>query len=74
MNYPELRAAIARAGAAYSGLSLYLGISKQAFYNKLQGQSEFRCSEIQKLAGALGLSLEEVNLIFFDNALPCVCR
>lgn len=66
MNIPELRASIARAGVSNRHLSEKLGISEQAFYNKMQGCSEFKGSEIKKMAGILCLSMEEVNTIFFD--------
>ncbi len=67
MNCPELKAAIARAGVTNRKLALRLGLSEQAFYNKIQGETEFKGSEIKCLATELRLSMEEVNLIFFDR-------
>lgn len=64
MNYPELRASIARAGVTNRKLSEFLGISEQTFYNKMQGGTEFKGSEIKKLAGILCLSMTDVNNIF----------
>lgn len=69
MNIPELRASIARIGISNRRLSKTLGISEQAFYNKIQGNTEFKGSEIKKMADILGLSLEEVNNIFFDSVV-----
>lgn len=69
MNIPELRASIARTGISNRRLSETLGISEQAFYNKMQGNTEFKGSEIKKMAGILGLSLEDVNNIFFDSTV-----
>lgn len=67
MNCPELRASIARVGVSNRKLAETLGISEQAFYNKIQGGSEFKGSEIKKLANILCLSMTEVNSIFFDG-------
>lgn len=64
MNCPELRASIARTGVSNRKLSELLGISEQAFYNKIQGATEFKGSEIKKLANILCLSMTDVNNIF----------
>lgn len=66
MNYPEFRAAIARSGITNRELAHSLGLSEQAFYNKANGQTEFKNSEIKKLSGLLRLSMDAVNQIFFD--------
>ena len=66
MNCPELRASIARAGITNRKAAETLGLSEQAFYNKIQGETEFKGSEIKRLANLLGLSLDDVNAIFFD--------
>ena len=50
MNCPELRASIARAGITNRKLAEHLGLSEQAFYNKIQGDTEFKGSEIKGLA------------------------
>lgn len=68
MNTAELRAAIARAGKTYRGLARSIGISEQAFYNKLNGESDFKASEIKTLRGELNLTSDEVNYIFFNEA------
>lgn len=69
LNYPELRASIARNGMSNRKVSEMLGISEQAFYNKLQGETEFKGSEIKKLARILCLSMSDVNHIFFDSCV-----
>lgn len=66
MNYPEFRAAIARAGVTNRDLARNLGMSEQAFYNKANGLTEFKNSEIKKLTSLLCLSMDAVNQIFFD--------
>lgn len=67
MNYPEFRVAVARAGVTNRELATGLGLSEQAFYNKLKGRAEFKNSEIKKLTSILALSMEAVNTIFFDG-------
>ena len=64
MDRAELRAEIARSGISNLSLARQLGISDQAFYNKMNGRSEFRESEIRKLVEILSLSPEKLNLIF----------
>ena len=68
MNTAELRAAIARVGKTYRDLAKSLGISEQTFYNKLNGESDFKASEIKALRGELNLTSEEINYIFFNDA------
>lgn len=66
MDRAELRAEIARSGITNLALARQLGISDQAFYNKMNGKSEFRESEIRKLVEILSLSPEKLNLIFLQ--------
>ena len=67
MNTAELRAALARKGLTNREVSARLNISEQAFYNKVNGNTEFKNSEIKLLAQILGLSMEDVNIIFFGS-------
>ena len=67
MDYSSLRAEIARAGVSNKALAAHLGLSEQAFYNKVAGRTEFKNSEIKALAKELSLSMATVNYIFFDN-------
>lgn len=69
MNYSEFRAAIARTGISNKVIAEKLGLSEQAFYNKMSGRSEFKNSEIVKLSELLGLTMESVNLIFFGGTV-----
>lgn len=69
MNCKEFRAAIARAGVSKREIAAQLGVSEQAFYNKLNGRAEFKNSEIVKLSEMLGLSMADVNLIFFSGSV-----
>lgn len=69
MNYPELRASIARAGITNRKVAEILGLSEQALYNKIQGETEFKNSEIKNLASLLNLTMADVNYIFFDQSV-----
>lgn len=68
MNAPELKVVITRKGRTNRSLAKTIGVSEQAFYNKLNGKSEFRASEIAAIARELELSLCEINDIFFTKA------
>lgn len=67
MNAPELRSEIARAGKTYGQCAEVMGISAAAFGRKMQGQTEFKNSEIKSIAAFIGLGLDAVNRIFFDE-------
>lgn len=69
MNYPELRASIARNGMTIRSISSEIGITEQALHNKLAGKAEFKNSEIKKIATLLSMSMEDVNNIFFDSVV-----
>jgi lambda repressor-like predicted transcriptional regulator len=61
----EFRAAVARAGKSIRSLASDIGISEQAFHNKLNGKTEFKGSEIKRISEVLGLRPDAVNHIFF---------
>lgn len=44
-----------------------LGLSRQGLYNKLNGEKEFKASEIRKLSRLLNLSDSDKNQIFFND-------
>ena len=67
MDFGEFRAAAARANVTNRSMADELGISEQALYNKINGITEFKNSEIKKLASILKLSLDGVNRVFFDG-------
>ena len=66
MQCSSLRAEIARKNKTNRALASKLGLSEQAFYNKVNGKTEFKNSEMLTLAEELDLSMEDVNVIFFD--------
>lgn len=69
MDETALKVAITRAGVTNRFLARNLGISEQAFYNKISGESEFKSSEIRKLSGLLNLSFNDINDIFFSGCV-----
>lgn len=44
-----------------------MGISRQTLYLKMNGEREFKASEIEKLCGILRLTNDERSLIFFAD-------
>ncbi len=65
MDRAELRAEIARKRVSKRELAAAIGISEMALYNKLEGKSEFKESQIKILSEILSLSVEDVDRIFF---------
>ena len=69
MNLPELRAAVARKNMTNRDLASQMGLSRTAFHQKMNGEREFKNSEIKYLAHVLSLSMADVNTIFFDGSV-----
>lgn len=69
VNLPELKAAIARSGVKKGVLAEHLGLCYAALCNRLTGKTEFRASEIERLAYDLHLSPEDVWNIFFSGGV-----
>lgn len=63
-NSKKLRRAIKDSGMSIIFISMKCGMSRQTFYNRLDGKSEFTASEIEKLATVLRLSKEQIAEIF----------
>ncbi len=64
-----LKSKIKDSGFKIRFLSDQIGISYQAFYNKLENRTQFLASEIMKLSNLLKLSVEERNSIFFAESV-----
>lgn len=47
-----------------------LGISLPSLYSKINNDTDFKSSEIYKIAEFLELNADDVNKIFFDSMLP----
>lgn len=64
-NCNALRACITASGLKQTFIAEKLGISQQTLNRKLQGQFEFKQSEIVQLSKLLQLTQDEVLGIFF---------
>ena len=66
-NSLELELQIKRVGITKKEIAKSLGISEQALFNKIKGETEFKAREIYKLTDILRLSAESRDLIFFNE-------
>lgn len=60
-----LRDHIAKSGFKLAYLAEQLGITRQALQKKIENDSEFKASEVDRLSKLLNLSVEEKEGIFF---------
>ena len=67
MNSNELNAELARNNLSIPKAAEAIGIGKKAFYAKMNGESQFKQTEIAKLKRLLNLSDERVGTIFFAD-------
>lgn len=65
MNENELLAQIAREGKTAAQVALEIGVSKSAFYRKINRKVEFTRAEIEKLIRNLHLDQSTTYRIFF---------
>ena len=56
---------IRRAGFTNRDLAKAAGISQTSFYDKMNGRTEFRQSEIKFITNHIGLTNEERDNVFF---------
>lgn len=61
----ELRQRIEASGLKYKYIAQKLGITPYTLQLKIDNDNEFKVSEVDALAGLLGLSLREKDAIFF---------
>jgi transcriptional regulator with XRE-family HTH domain len=64
-NTAKLKAKIAELGLLQEAVAMQLGMTSATFNYKLNNKTEFKASEIKKLAKILHLTVEEVFDIFF---------
>ena len=64
-NTAKLKAKIAALGLLQEAVAMQLGMTSATFNYKLNNKTEFKESEIKKLAKILHLTVEEVFDIFF---------
>lgn len=66
-NTELLKKAIESSGVSITFLANKLGISRTCLYTKLQGDVEFKQSEILEMTNALHLTIVERDTIFFAS-------
>lgn len=62
-----LRRKIDNSGLTVTAVAQKSGLKRETLYNKLQGVSEFKASEISALTLVLQMSRDERDKIFFAN-------
>ena len=67
MDFILLTNIIEERGFTKNEIAEQLGLSRQGLYNKLNGEKEFKASEIRKLSRLLNLSDSDKNQIFFND-------
>lgn len=69
MNPIEFKIAQIRAGVSKEDIAKVLGINLTTVYRKSNGESDFTLSELRTLKKVLNLSKDDVDRIFFSEAL-----
>ena len=64
-NTELLRKKLDASGYKLRFVASYIGITYQAFLNKINNESEFRATEIQKLCSLLDIDVKDKEAIFF---------
>ncbi len=67
MDIEMLKERLSAAGIKMSEAAERIGVTRQGFYNKLSGCTEFKSSEIRVLSDMLKLSSDERDQIFFRD-------
>lgn len=68
-NSDKLRGKMAEKRCTSEKMANFLGIDPATFHRKITGKSEFSRSEIQHIATILGLSMQDLEDIFFAEEL-----
>ena len=69
MNLKLLANVIKNSGMKYEYIASEIGIDRVTLYNKCQGYSEFKVSEINSISEILNLSVAEKMNIFLNDKL-----
>lgn len=64
-NTALLQDAISKAGVTVTWLARELGITREGLYNKINGKTEFKASEVAAMARLLHLNQSQREQIFF---------
>lgn len=66
-NSEEFKKVISESGKSITFIASEVGITREGFYKKMNGETEFKASEISKLCKVLGLKGMEIMNIFFNS-------
>lgn len=66
-NTKLLRNEIDKSGMSITFIARKIGITRECFYKKMNGENEFKASEIVTLSSILRLSMEKREKIFFAS-------
>ncbi len=66
VNLEALKQYVEDSGISITALAEKCGITRETYYNKISGKSEFKASEIISFSQALRMTREERDSIFFD--------
>lgn len=69
MNLSYLNGKIDEIQIPITAIAEKMGVSRQTLYLKMNGQREFKASEIEKLCDILRLNETERSLIFFADTV-----
>lgn len=67
INKLELEIAIIKTGLTKTKVAKTLGLSRMAFYEKINNKKQFTLKEIKELCEILNLGEKERNKIFFNK-------
>lgn len=67
IDLERLKKEIELSGLKMHFIASQLNLSRESLYQKLEGKTEFKVSEVQKLTKVLNMSGELRNTIFFKN-------
>lgn len=69
MNYKLLKEVIENSGRKLESIASVIGIDRVTLYNKINGLTEFKVSEINSFCDTLNLDAKTKMLIFFNDEL-----
>lgn len=65
-NTERLKEKIEKSGYKLTFIASRLGLTYQGFLNKMNGETEFKVSEIKNLCELLNIGISEKEAIFFN--------
>lgn len=68
-NTVRLKETINQRGISITFIANTIGITREGLYNKLNGETEFKGSEIAKISKILRLTNKERDDIFFNDSV-----